>query len=565
MQPSLLGHDLKTASPHEIARRFKSLITATEWAPATQMFDLVFSALVEDLYRSPRLFSYVDLFCGAGGSSIGLTMAGGQLLGAYNHSKRAVETHEKNFRGANHECVDLNHYDMRNLPKADVLWASPICTEISPAGGKKRPVKPKTQSQVGQEELLKYGAVSDDVFERTRATFHDVVRAAEVNRYRVVCVENVVDAAIEWLLFYWWIQGMEMLGYEWQILCVSAAHVGDDTNPHAAQRRDRMYVVFNLAGVPKPDLAPRPQSWCAECGLVEGVQWWKKPDGTPTASGKLLPVGKYGRSGQYLYRCPNQRCGAVVTPLERPAASIIDWSDLGSRICDRKQNGEKELVVNTLNRVMRGMKDHHRPVVTAAGGRPAELTPFMPGTEGVTATAQWTAFLDANGGSWNTGTWPINQAMRTRTTSEWEGLVTAGIDPLIDVARAHAVPQRAATHPLATVSTARHNALVVPYYRTGVAKPAASTPFPTMTTNDRCALATPELSYEITMDDVMQARYRMVKAEEAARAQRFPRFYVITGNDGERMAQAGNAVATNVAQMVGERVAEALNRTAAHV
>jgi len=501
------------------------------------MFDLAFSALVEDLYRAPRLFSYVDLFCGAGGSSIGLTMAGGRLLGAYNHSKRAVETHEKNFRGANHECVDLNHYDMRNLPKADVLWASPICTEISPAGGKRRPRKPKTQTQPGQEELLKFGPVTDDVFERTRATFHDVVRAAEVNRYRIVIVENVVDAAIEWLLFYWWIQGMEMLGYEWQILCVSAAHVGDDTNPHAAQRRDRMYVVFNLRGVPKPDLAPRPKSWCGECGPVEGVQWWKKPAGTATASGKLLPVGKYGRGGQYLYRCPNRRCGAVVTPLERPAAAIVDWSDLGYPIGERETNGETPLVANTLNRVLRGMQEESR----FEQAWPAELTPFMPGITGATGQA----FLDANGGSWNTGTWPISQAMRTRTASEWEGLVTAGIEPLIDVARAHSTPRPAATTPLATVSTARHNALVVPVERRG--------------------LDTPGLSYKITMEDVMRARYRMINAAEAARAQRFPRFYEITGNAGEQMAQAGNAVATNVAQMIGERVAEVLNRTAAHV
>jgi DNA (cytosine-5)-methyltransferase 1 len=168
--------------------------------------------------------TFTDIFCGAGGSSIGLTAAGLELTLAANHWQRAIETHAANFRDAEHLCADVNNYDMRRLPKTDVLWASPICTEISPAGGRKR------RHTQGQLDLLEQGPVAQAGFERTRATFHDVIRATEVHRYSAVLVENVADVADGWELFDWWVTGMKTLGYHVQFVSVSSAHIGDDSN-----------------------------------------------------------------------------------------------------------------------------------------------------------------------------------------------------------------------------------------------------------------------------------------------------------------------------------------------
>ncbi|MEW2174462.1 DNA cytosine methyltransferase [Streptomyces sp. NPDC007027] len=74
-----------------------------------------------------------DIFCGAGGSSTGLVAAGYELKLAANHSRIAIDTHSANHTDADHICADINNYDMRRLPTTDILWASPICTEISPA------------------------------------------------------------------------------------------------------------------------------------------------------------------------------------------------------------------------------------------------------------------------------------------------------------------------------------------------------------------------------------------------------------------------------------------------
>ncbi|HEX3649759.1 MAG TPA: DNA cytosine methyltransferase, partial [Pseudonocardiaceae bacterium] len=44
--------------------------------------------------------TFTDIFCGAGGSSIGLTAAGFELRLAANHWARAIETHAANFHDA---------------------------------------------------------------------------------------------------------------------------------------------------------------------------------------------------------------------------------------------------------------------------------------------------------------------------------------------------------------------------------------------------------------------------------------------------------------------------------
>jgi DNA (cytosine-5)-methyltransferase 1 len=70
-----------------------------------------------------------------------------------------------------------------------------------------------------------------------------VVRATEVHRYKIVVIENVVEAA-SWELFDIWLAAMDKLGYNHQFISVSLAHIGDDTNPHAPQWRDRLYIFY---------------------------------------------------------------------------------------------------------------------------------------------------------------------------------------------------------------------------------------------------------------------------------------------------------------------------------
>jgi|GEM_PF-554861 len=177
--------------------------------------------------------TFTDFFCGFGGSSQGLTEAGLTLKWAANHWDRAIETHSANFRDADHFQGDISGFDMRRVPAADMAWMSPECTWHSPAGGRKK---------LRAELDLFDDYVATDGGERSRATMWDVIRAAEAKQFKVLIVENVVEVTT-WPLFDDWLHSMESLGYEHQIVCVTAAHIGGDLNPYAPQWRDRIYVV----------------------------------------------------------------------------------------------------------------------------------------------------------------------------------------------------------------------------------------------------------------------------------------------------------------------------------
>lgn len=592
--------------------------------------------------------TFTDIFCGAGGSSIGLAAAGMELKLAANHWDRAIETHSANFTDADHLCADVSNYDMRRLPRTDILWASPICTEISPAGGRK-----KSRGQMDLlAELNEDGYVGPAALDRTRATFHDVIRATEVHRYKAILVENVTNVASDWELFDWWVNGMCLLGYNVQFVSVSSAHVGGEGNPHAPQWRDRLYLVFTRKGIPLPDVAPRPLAYCAVCDeRVSAIQSWKRPD--------RRRIGKYGQ--QYVYRCPNSSCRhTIVEPYVLPAAAAIDWNDLGTLISERS----KPLAVKTMRRIQVGLDMFAQPVVAAAGGNtwerpgsdyarvwPALDTPINARTGTPGDGVAIPPFLSPAGGTWNEAPSAVDQPMRTRTTRDTEGLVCPpvmlsvnhdgdgraypvdsrplpsrttkigdgmAVPPFITMNRTNNTPKpvdeplaplttgrnhaltvppfvaelrgggstvRPIDHPLGTVTAGgRHHGLVVPedafyvkYYGGHDASKSrpVTHPFGAITATggnhslvipfrrgarSRNAEAPPVPSHAFAIED---CRFRMLKPREHLAAQRFPATYIVTGTGGEQTMQAGNAVSSNVAQWLAERVMAVLDSSSA--
>ncbi len=81
--------------------------------------------------RKSSDFTVTDQFCGAGGSSLGATAAGAQVVLAMNHWKLAVETHNTNFPDTLHDCTDISACDPRRYPRTDILITSPECTNHS--------------------------------------------------------------------------------------------------------------------------------------------------------------------------------------------------------------------------------------------------------------------------------------------------------------------------------------------------------------------------------------------------------------------------------------------------
>lgn len=490
----------------------------------------------------------ISLLCGAGGDATGLKEAGFDPILGINHWQPAVDTFALNHPTATARCADIQNYPMRWLPQALILWASVICTEISPAGGRKRQPDPVQEALFEEEE--QWRELPPEAFEQTRVTAWCVLRAAEAKQFPCVVVENVVEFITDWILFPEWIRAMKKLGYRVQIVSVSSAHIGSETNAYAPQWRDRVYIVFTLTGIRRPDLAPRPLAYCVECGQdVKARQSWRNPK---------VRIGKY--QAQYDYRCPHTRCGhALLEPYVRPASDVIMWDDIGQRIGDRA----RPLVPNTMRRIEAGLIKfpYESSVVTLTHGKDGTDRAFAPNKGPLpTRTAKLgEALFVPVGGSWNDTAASVDVPMRTRTTRESEALVTIDLEPFIVEFRNHC-DTAPVDNPLSTLSTARHHGLVVPDgvardrarntlvipYRKSAPKTAGE-PLHTLATRDSAAVLR-------TAPDINDCFFRMLQPREQLSAQRFPTTYEVVGSKAAQTQQAGNAVSVNVARWIGERL-----------
>lgn len=491
-----------------------------------------------------------DLFCGAGGSSIGAEKAGATLRMAANHWRLAIETHNSNFPHADHDCADVSQVDPRRYPRTDILLASPECTHHSQARSKRH--DPNLFNPHGDPEA-----------ERSRATMWDVPRFAERHQYRLIVVENVVEVR-KWAPWGSWLAAMDSLGYRHQCLFLNSfiAHP-------TPQSRDRLYVVFWRQGARKPDLDFRPSCWCARCeATVEGIQTWKRAE---------RPGGKYRR--QYFYRCAT--CAEVALPFAWPAASAIDWSLPCPRIGDR----EKPLADATMRRIRIGLERYGAPCIAELRGgssiarpvdvplatacasgnhhglvvqitRPAATAMPRPTTQPwptQTAQQEQALLVPVHHGKDGPAAKPATMPMPTQTGRSEVALVVKNYGD-----GRQASMTKPVTSPFGTVTAVDHHAILglpflVDYHGQGTpwqVKPVTQ-PIGTVETVDRRGLVMPEI-------DVDDCGFRMLEPHEIGRAMAFPETYQVLGNKRQRVRQFGNAVTPPMAEAIIERGIESL-------
>jgi DNA (cytosine-5)-methyltransferase 1 len=544
-------------------------------------------------------FSVTDLFCGAGGSSLGAESAsrgdrGVQVRIAVNHWRKAVDTHAANFTQTDHDCADISQVHPSRYPRTSILIASPECTNYTRAKGKKRKDLHETDLW-GNRQL----SVEE---ERSRVRMFDPIYFAEHHKYDFVIIENVVDVRL-WTLYGAWLKAWTDLGYEYKELYWNSMFF----HP-TPQSRDRLYIVLWRKGMPAPDLDWRPQAWCGRCEKnTEAVQSWKNP---------AKKTGKWGRRNQYVYRCPV--CASEVTPYYYCAWNCIDWSIPTIRIGDRETHGLKPLVPRTLERIRIGLEKFARPPFLVdfvhSGHDPSKVrsvtdpwptqignrthgvfvppflinqshthgnnnrsysldapAPVQTGTrEYAFVVPPFTLNIEHTGSNGSPRT--IDGPFPTQTTQQAQALV---VPPFVVEMRGGSSDARSLDEPLSTVTAGgHHHALALPFiscYNGTDVGHSLDDALPVVTTNDRHSLVVPPflLSYYGGRDalselgsavptvptanrhaviepgeavQVEDCGFRMFKVSEIKKAMAFPDDYALLGNQDDQVKMLGNAV-----------------------
>jgi DNA (cytosine-5)-methyltransferase 1 len=382
----------------------------------------------------PSDLTVTDMFCGAGGSSLGAEAVGLRLQLGMNHWARAIETHNSNFQHADHICADISQFEPRRVSSTHILIASPECTNHS-------------QAKTRKAHATLFDPHGADGAERSRATMMDVPRFAEYHNYEIIVVENVCEV-VRWPGFVPWLQFMGNLGYEHEFVSLNSL-VAHPT----PQSRDRLYVVFWKRGNPAPNLRFDPVSYCPACATrVAGVQTFKKPG---------RRIGKYRQ--QYDYRCPT--CRGIVYPYAYPAASAIDWSLPTQRIGDRA----RPLAPATRRRVEIGLERFGQPAIVQAAGHTYEAP-----------------------GSGYARTWSVSDPIHAQTATLSDALA---VPPFLAVLRTRA-DARSLDDPIPTLVAGNvGHALVQPFITHAgarVSQPRTiDDPMPTLTTKPGHAIVIP--------------------------------------------------------------------------
>lgn len=488
--------------------------------------------------RKKSYLTVTDQFCGAGGSSQGVRNVSKRIGGvevklALNHWELAIETHNTNFPDTQHECTDISACDPRRYPSTDILITSPECTNHSLAKGQKAVKK--------QMDLFAAGKM-DAAAERSRSTMWDVCRFAEFHKYNCIIVENVVDAR-KWVMFDAWINAMYVLGYLHKCVYLNSMHC----HP-TPQSRDRMYIVFWKKNNNVPMLEYTPNAFCPQCNNdIFSVQTWKKPH---------VKFGKYKQ--QYLYKCPVH--GVTVEPYYYAAFNIIDWSNRGTRIGDRK----KDLAPNSKKRILSGL-DKFGPqpfVIHAAYGSEArgvfrKITDTAFTQTTIPSQAIINPFIITGEHSFQTGyVRSSTDTIQTQSTRQTMALVT----PSFIVENKKTSKVRAIDSPLSCATTVPYHGILTTEswnsfinYNRNQSPTSIVNPIQTIATLEQNGLVSyQQPSYE-------DCYYRMLKANEIKLAMAFDKDYTVLGSGKDQVKQLGNAVTPPAMEWLVEQCINSLN------
>ncbi|MBD5200764.1 MAG: DNA cytosine methyltransferase, partial [Bacteroidales bacterium] len=268
---------------------------------------------------------YIDLFCGAGGTSTGVNSARlhgeqcAEVIACVNHDAKAIASHASNHPNALHFTEDIRTLELtplikhlkkckvRNPESLTVLWASLECTNFSKAkGGKPRDADSRTLA----EHLFRY-------IEALDPDYIQIENVEEFMSWGAVDENGKPVSKDKGRSYVRWVNKVKKYGYEFDFRILNAADYGAYTS------RKRFFGIFAKKSLP----------------IVF-------PEQTHSKSGE---PGLFG-----------------TMPKWRAVREVLDFEDEGKSIFTR----EKPLSEKTLERIYAGL------IKFVAGGKEAFIVKY---------------------------------------------------------------------------------------------------------------------------------------------------------------------------------------------
>lgn len=220
-----------------------------------------------------RKFTAIDLFCGCGGVSQGLTTSKRvKILVAVNHSPEAIAAHKKNNPDIIHLTEDIKYPDLilPYLPKQiNLLWASAECTNYSNAkGGQSRDADSRTLPEYlpvyvehcnpdyfiveNVREFLSWGPLEHK--SRNGELMYD--KKGEPIFHPTILHRGT--------LYQTWVESICKMGYKYRYQLLNAADFGAHTN------RTRYFGIFAKSDFPISFPSP---THSKNLGMFEKKKW----------------------------------------------------------------------------------------------------------------------------------------------------------------------------------------------------------------------------------------------------------------------------------------------------
>lgn len=470
----------------------------------------------------------VDLFCGGGGASLGITWATGRKVDvAVNHSAAAIAMHTLNHPDTIHFQTDVFDVPPRKTVKrrkVDILWLSPDCTHHSRArGGKPRDGKLRSLAWVGVNwardvqprliflenvpEFVTWGPLYEDgdlidtpIPERRGEIFDSFIGALNLAGYRV----------------------------EWRKL--KACDYGAPTT------RERLYMIARCDELPivwpEPTHGPgRTLPWRTAAECID----WTIPCRSIFGRKKDLAEATQRRIAEGIRRyvlgsrrpfIVNLSHGGRIEPFDEPMRTITATPKGGDRAL------VTPFIVNTRNGERAGQAPRTRQIdsplltTTAAGSQGAVVAAFL--------AKNYTGAVGS----------PMDVPIGTVTAIDHHSLVAAHVSKLYGTSTGtgldeplHTITGQGGKHALVA-------AFLLKYYGEGGQWSGVDEPMHTIVTKARMGLVTVTIDGEEYV--IVDIGFRMLEPRELARAQGLPDDYEITGTKEQQIARIGNSVCPDV-------------------